>query len=587
LRTKIDPATLEIVRGALIACSNEMGTVLSRTAYNPMVFEVQDYCVGLIDPKGQLIAQNSGGLPIFLADMGVAVLDGIKKFGLSGFEPGDAIVMNAPYVCGQHLNNVVVYTPCYVNSELVAFPAVRAHWLDIGGRRVGFGSVETTEIYEEGLQLRSIKAYRAGKLDENIWQIIADNVRFPESCLGDLRAQLAACRLGERRLTELFQRYGTDTIRACIEEMWNQSEKLARVAVAAIPDGEYNAESFLDNDGQDLDKPVTVRVKVRVHGDEMTVDFSEVADQVKGPINCGPSGGIAAARVAFKALTLPSHPVDEGCFRPLKVILPPGKFLSAQPPAALGLWSIPLPTVIDTVLAAFAEAVPEKIPAAHKGEMGGFALYGTNQATGQRYVCLNMMGGGWGGRPKGDGPSGAVSICQGDVRNTPIELLECRYPLFFEKFSLRENSGGAGRYRGGLGVEISVRSEYSAAVNFNLERTLCAPWGLWGGEPGTICEARVQKDSASSYVSIKKQTRYPITAEDRVVFLTAGGGGWGDPLERNPELVASDVHEGYISPDKAADYGVVLDSPEGEVDVNATNALRTRLREERKGHVSD
>jgi N-methylhydantoinase B len=587
LRTKIDPATLEIVRGALIACSNEMGTVLSRTAYNPMVFEVQDYCVGLIDPKGQLIAQNSGGLPIFLADMGVAVLDGIKKFGLAGFEPGDAIVMNAPYVCGQHLNNVVVYTPCYVNNELVAFPAVRAHWLDIGGRRVGFGSVETTEIYEEGLQLRSIKAYRAGKLDENIWQIIADNVRFPESCLGDLRAQLAACRLGERRLTELFQRYGTDTIRACIEEMWNQSEKLARVAVAAIPDGEYNAESFLDNDGQDLDKPVTVRVKVRVHGDEMTVDFSEVADQVKGPINCGPSGGIAAARVAFKALTLPSHPVDEGCFRPLKVILPPGKFLSAQPPAALGLWSIPLPTVIDTVLAAFAEAVPEKIPAAHKGEMGGFALYGTNQATGQRYVCLNMMGGGWGGRPKGDGPSGAVSICQGDVRNTPIELLECRYPLFFEKFSLRENSGGAGRYRGGLGVEISVRSEYSAAVNFNLERTLCAPWGLWGGEPGTICEARVQKDSASSYVSIKKQTRYPITAEDRVVFLTAGGGGWGDPLERNPELVASDVHEGYISPDKAADYGVVLDSPEGEVDVNATNALRTRLREERKGHVSD
>ena len=583
MRTKIDPATLEIVRGALIACSNEMGTVLSRTAYNPMVFEVQDFCVGLIDPKGQLIAQNSGGLPIFLADMGVAVLDGINKFGLAGFEPGDAIVMNAPYVCGQHLNNVVVYTPCFVDGELVAFPAVRAHWLDVGGRRVGFGSVETTEIYEEGLQLRSIKAYRAGKLDENIWQIIADNVRFPESCLGDLRAQLAACRLGERRLTELFQHYGTDTIQACIEEMWNQSERLARLAVAAIPDGEYRAESFLDNDGQDLDKPVPVRVEVLVHGDEMTVDFSDVADQVKGPINCGPSGGIAAARVAFKALTLPSHPVDEGCFRPLKVILPPGKFLSALPPAALGLWSIPLPTVIDTVLAAFAEAVPEKIPAAHKGEMGGFALYGANQATGQRYVCLNMMGGGWGGRPKGDGPSGAVSICQGDVRNTPIELLECRYPLFFEKFSLRENSGGAGRYRGGLGVEISVRSEYPAAVNFNLERTRCAPWGLWGGQPGTICEARVQKNSASSYVSIKKQTRYPITAEDRVVFLTAGGGGWGDPLERSPELVASDVHEGYISPEKAGDYGVVLDFPEGEVDAQATNALRARLREKRKG----
>jgi N-methylhydantoinase B len=581
LRPKIDPATLEIVRGALIACSNEMGIVLSRTAYNPMVFEVQDFCVGIIDPRGQLVAQNSGGLPIFLADMGVAVLDGINKFGLAGFAPGDAIIMNAPYVCGQHLNNIVVYTPCFVDEELVAFPAVRAHWLDVGGRRVGFGSVETTEIYEEGLQLRSIKVYRAGKLDENIWQIISDNVRFPESCLGDLRAQLAACRLGERRLTELFQRYGSDTIRDAIEEMWNQSERLARAAVAAIPDGEYRAESFLDNDGQDLAKPVPVRIVVRVRGEEMTVDFSGVADQVKGPINCGPSGGIAAARVAFKALTLPSHPVDEGCFRPLQVILPPGKFLSAQPPAALGLWSIPLPTVIDTVLAAFAAAVPEKIPAAHKGEMGGFAVYGNDEMSGRRFVCLNMMGGGWGGRPTGDGPSAAVSICQGDVRNTPIELLESRYPLFFEYFSLRGDSGGAGRFRGGLGVELAVRPDYPALVNFNLERTLCAPWGLLGGHPGTICEARVERDADSSSVSVKKRTRYPISNQDRVVFLTAGGGGWGDPLERKPELVAHDVREGYISPERAADYGVVLNAANGEADLKSTEALRARLRDEK------
>jgi N-methylhydantoinase B len=575
---KIDPATLEIVRGALIACSNDMAAVLSKTAYNPMVFEVQDFCVGIIDPQGQLIAQNSGGLPIFLADMGAAVLDGVEKFGISGFEPGDAIVMNAPYVCGQHLNNVVVYTPCFVDDEIVAFPAVRAHWLDVGGRRVGFGSVETTEIYEEGLQLRSIKVYRAGKLDENTWQIIADNVRFPESCLGDLRAQLATCRLGERQLSELFRRYGIDTMRGCIEETWNQSETLARLAVAAIPQGEYRAESFLDNDGQEMDKPVPVRVAVRVQGDEMTVDFSEVADQVKGPINCGLSGGIAAARVAFKALTLPSHPVDEGCFRPLRVILPPGKFLSAQPPAALGLWSIPLPTVIDTVLAAFASAVPDKIPAAHKGEMGGFAIYGTDEPTGRRFVCLNMMGGGWGGRPAGDGPSAAVSICQGDVRNTPIELLESRYPLFFERFCLRTDSGGAGRFRGGLGVELSVRSQYPAAVNFNLERTKCAPWGLWGGRPGAVGEARVQSRSDSSWESVTKRTRYPILPESLVVFLTAGGGGWGDPLERDPEAVAADVREGYISARAAAEYGVVLDPVTGEADLKATEALRARLR---------
>ncbi|TMA13091.1 MAG: hydantoinase B/oxoprolinase family protein [Deltaproteobacteria bacterium] len=383
-------------------------------------------------------------------------------------------------------------------------------------------------------------------------------------------------------MAELFQRYGAETIRACIEEMWNQSEKLARLAVSAIPDGDYEAESFMDNDGQEFDKPVPIRVTVRVHRDEMTVDFSEVADQVKGPINCGISGGIAAARVAFKALTLPSQPVDEGCFRPLKVILPPGKFLSAQAPAALGLWSIPLPTVIDTVLAAFAAAVPDKIPAAHKGEMGGFAVYGTDQSTGRRFVCLNMMGGGWGGRSTGDGPSAAVSICQGDVRNTPIELLESRYPLFFEKFSLREDSGGAGRYRGGLGVELAVRSRYPALVNFNLERTKCAPWGLWGGKPGTIYETNVRSAPDAPWVSVKKQTRYPISPESRVVFLTAGGGGWGNPLERDPEAVAADVREGYISSEAAVDYGGALYPLSGATDLKATESLRDRLRQERK-----
>jgi N-methylhydantoinase B len=581
MSARVDPATLEIVRGAFVACANEMAAVLSKTAYNPMVFEVQDFCVGVLDPQGRLVAQNSGGLPIFLADLGAAILDGIEKFGADGFEPGDAILMNAPYVCGQHLNNVVLYTPCFVDGELVAFPAVRAHWLDIGGRRVGFGSVETTEIYEEGLQLRSVKIFRRGALERDLWQIIADNVRFPDSCLGDLRAQLASCRLGERRLEELFRRYGKETVRACVAEMWRQSEKLARQAVAEIPDGEYRAESFLDNDGQELERPVPIRVRVVVHGERMTVDFSEVSDQVKGPINCGVSGGIAAARVAFKALTLPSHPVDEGCFRPLEVILPPGKLLSATAPAALGLWSIPLPTVIDTVLAAFAAAVPEKIPAAHKGEMGGFAMYGVDESAGRRFVCLNMMGGGWGGRPTGDGPSAAVSICQGDVRNTPIELLESRYPVLFERFSLRPDSGGPGRFRGGLGVDLAVRSLCPAFVNFNLERTLCAPWGLWGGRPAKVCEAWVHGPARS--VSVKKRTRYPISPEDLVVFLTAGGGGWGDPLERDPERVAADVREGYVSAEAArAEYGVVLD-PRGRVDRGETAALRDRLRAARRG----
>lgn len=574
---ELDPVTLEIVGSAMIACANEMAMVLRKTAYNPMVYEVQDYCVGIADPTGGLVAQNAGGLPIFLADLGTAIRDGIHKFGLEGFRPGDAVIMNAPYVCGQHLNNVVVYTPCFAGDELVAFPGVRAHWIDIGGKRVGFGSVETTEIYEEGLQLRSVKICKEGRIDEGVWQIISDNIRFPESSLGDLRAQLAACRLGERRLHELFGHYGVATTRKCIAQIWDRSEKLAREAVSTIPDGLYEAESFLDSDGQNLDKPVPIKVSVKVEGEEMTVDFSEVSPQLKGPINSGASGGLAAARVAFKALTLPEHPVDEGSFRPLKVTLPPGRFLNAQPPAALGQWSIPLPTVIDTILAALGPAVPDRVPAAHKGDMGGFSVHGLDEARGRRYVCLNILGGGWGGRHSEDGPSATVSICQGDVKNTPIELLEARYPLFFERFGLRRDSGGAGRFRGGLGIELEVRSLYPANVNFNVERTLCPPWGLSGGRPGAVAEAWVQGKPGGPWDSVKKVTNYPIVPVSRVVFLTAGGGGFGDPWERDPDAVAQDTREGYISRDAVADYGVVLD-PEGAADRTATQKLRDRDR---------
>lgn len=571
---KVDPVTLEVVRSALVAYAGEMATVLRKTAYNTMIFEVQDYCVGLIDTRSELIAQNTGGLPIFLADLGVAVADGIQRFGPDGFEPGDAIIMNYPYVCGQHLNNIVVYTPCFVDGQVVAFPAVRAHWVDIGGKRVGFGAVDTTEIYHEGLQLRSIKVYKRGEPDADVLQILRDNVRFPDAALGDLRAQLAACRLGERRLTELYRKYGSETVQACISEMRNRSELLARAEVQAIPDGTYTAEAWMDNDGYDLERPVPLRVSVTVAGDGMTVDFTAVSDQVVGPINSGLSGGVAAARVAFKALTLPTHPVDEGCFRPLKVILPEGKILNARPPAALGQWSITLPTVIDTILRALAPAIPHRIPAAHKGDMGGYSIYG-QRADCSPYVCLNITGGGWGGRPSGDGPSAAVSVCQGDVRYVPIELQEARYPLFFVRHALRPDSGGPGRYRGGLGIEIAVRPERPVRVNINNDRIDCPPWGLNGGGPGAVNHALVRERAGGEWVAVRKRTACPVDAGGELIFYTAGGGGWGDPYERDPAAVLADVIEGYVTADAAGEaYGVVVDAAAGTVDMVATAARR-------------
>ena len=554
---KIDPITVEVVRNAVNAYADEMATALCKSAYNMMIYEVRDFCCGLIDGEGRMISQNQGGLPIFLADLGIAVKDGIARYGLDGFAPGDVVIMNHGEVCGQHLNNIVIYAPCFYDGKVVAFAASRAHWVDIGGSRIGFGSVETTEIYQEGIQFRSLKIYEAGKRNEMLWQIIHDNVRFPEAALGDLRAQIACCQLGIRRFGELLGRYGQDTVMTCIAAMWDATERETRAFVAKIPDGSYEAETFLDNDGRSLDVPLRIKVKVKVDGDRMVVDFSEMNAQTAGPINSGYSGGLAAARVAFKCLTQPNAPVNEGCFRPLEIVLPEGKILNAKPPAALGLWSIALPTVIDTILKALAPVLPDKIPAAHKGDMGGCSIGGF-RPDGRRFLLMNIFGGGWGGRPQEDGESASVSICQGDVRSAPIELQEIQYPFLIERFALRADSGGAGLRRGGLGVEMTYRALQPCVANVNCERTKNPPWGLNGGKPGAVNEATLIRRDGSEQ-KLKKATGVRMEEGDRMTFLTAGGGGWGDPNTRARKAVEDDVCAGYVSEEAAQrDYGMAV-----------------------------
>ena len=550
----INPITVEVVRNAVNAYADEMATALCKAAYNMMIYEVRDFCCGLLDAQARMISQNRGGLPIFLADLGIAVKDGIDRYGLDGFAEGDVVIMNHGLVCGQHLNNIVIYAPCFHDGKVVAFAASRAHWVDIGGSRVGFGSVETTEIYQEGLQFRSLKIYEAAKRNETLWQIINDNVRFAEAALGDLRAQIAACRLGIRRYGELVARYGHETVAGAIAAIWDHTEREARAVIARVPDGVYEAESFLDNDGRSLDVKLRIKVKVTIDGSRMVVDFSELNDQVPGPTNSGYSGGLAAARVAFKCLTLPRAPVNEGCFRSLEIVLPEGKLLNAKPPAALGLWSIPLPTVIDTILKALAPALPDRIPAAHKGDMGGCSFSGF-RADGRRFLLMNIFGGGWGGRPREDGESASVSICQGDVRNAPVELQEIQFPFLIEHFGLRANSGGAGRHRGGLGVEIAYQALAKTLTNVNCERTKDPPWGLVGGKSAAVNEALLVRGDGSEQ-RLLKATNVPMAPGDRLIFRTAGGGGWGDPLLRERRAVTDDIAKGYVSAGAAErDYG--------------------------------
>jgi N-methylhydantoinase B len=271
-----------------------------------------------------------------------------------------------------------------------------------------------------------------------------------------------------------------------------------------------------------------------------------VADQVPGFINCGASGGMAAARVAFKALTSPHREVNEGSFRALKVILPPGKLLSAKRPAPIGGWSLSLPTVLDTIFHALAPALPDRVPAAHKGDMGGYAIFGANPKTGRRYVCQNIIGGGWGGRPFEDGASAAVSMCQGDVKNTPIELQELYYPLLYERHALRPDSGGAGKFRGGIGVEVKVAPLHDFLLSRNTDRIKCPPWGLRGGAEGAVNETLIERNGKIEKLP-GKFSHLLVHLGETVTFLTAGGGGYGDPRERDSTAVERDLALGYIS----------------------------------------
>ena len=542
----VDPITVEIIRCALRAAANEMSVVLKKTAYNMMIYEVQDYCVSIVDHEGRTMSQNEGALPIFLADLGVAVQDGVEVYGLENIHPGDVFLVNHPEICGQHLNNMVVYTPFFWESKLLCFLAVRAHWIDVGGGSTGFGSSMTRDVYEEGLQIRSVKIYADGKPNTEVLRLIEDNIRFPESSLGDLRAQIASCRTGEERLEQICRKYSGAVFQDSVEVIWDQTDKLVRESVRAIPDGVYEASSFLDDDGRDLTKTLPIKVRVIVRDDELTIDFSDMCDQVPGFINCGSSGGMAAARVAFKALTLPHREVNEGSFRALKVILPPGKLLSARRPAPIGGWSLSLPTVLDTIFRALAPALPDRIPAAHKGDMGGYAIFGTHPKSGRRYVCQNIIGGGWGGRPFEDGASAAVSMCQGDVKNTPIELQELYYPLLYECHALRPDSGGAGRFRGGIGVEVKVKPLHDLYVSRNTDRIQCPPWGLLGGEEGKTNQTVIRRDGKEETLP-GKFSHLLVRPGDTVTFLTAGGGGYGNPAEREPAALKRDFVLGYVS----------------------------------------
>lgn len=571
-RESLDPVTTEIIRGLLVATTDEMKNNLMRTAYSHIIYEALDFTVGLFDSDGNTVSIGLG-LPMFIRGLSETIRAKIAHFGKDGIEPGDILLTNDAYITGSHLNHMVLTLPIYCGGRLIAFASTMAHWQDVGG---ALGTV-TQDIFAEGLQVPIVKLFKRGEPDTELLDIIRANVRFPDLASGDIRAQIAAIKTGQRRMEAMVERYGADTVADTIRELSDHSERLARSGISSMPDGVYEASSFMDDDGFG-DEPLPIHVKVTVSGDEMEVDLSEISPQVRGYLNSGRTAGLSAAEVAFKCLTTPEvYPINEGAFRPLKVVLPEGKLVSALKPAAMQRWMVVPMTIIDTIFHALTPAIPERVVAGHHADLLARTIFGVDPRSTKFFArSVGVIGGGWGAKRDEDGVSGTICINDGDTHNSPIEATEIKLPIRVERYALRVDSGGPGRYRGGLGVEQRVRLLFDGGLGTAVERTKCAPWGLEGGLPGLSNRVRLETSEGLLEFRNGKLSGRPVVAGDVFVVESGGGGGFGYPWTRDVDAVVTDVRAGYVSVESAEkEYGVVIS--DGVVDVGLTERRRAEL----------
>ncbi|HEY9281733.1 MAG TPA: hydantoinase B/oxoprolinase family protein [Eoetvoesiella sp.] len=573
--TKVDPVITEIVRNGLVAITEEMKVILMRTAYNMIIYEAQDFTVGLFDRHGNTVSIGIG-LPMFIRGMSDTVKAMLNHFDVDAIAPDDVLLTNDAYITGSHLNHMTFVVPIFHNGELIGFSACMAHWVDIGGVLNGM----TTDIYAEGLQMPIVKYERAGQVNEDVLAIIRMNVRVPERAIGDLNAQVASVKMGARRFSELVGRYGSAAVLNGIEAIMDHTEAIARQKVLSIPDGVYEAESFMDDDGVAHGTNIPIRVKVTVKGDEMEIDLTDVGKQVKGFYNSGEAAGRACCQVAFKCLTSATEkPINEGSFRPLKIVLPPGRVVSAVRPSAMRWWMTFPMTVVDTIFKALAPAIPDRVIAGHHADLMS-AIINSSTAEGKLMIFSGgLIGGGWGAKKGADGAHATICINDGDTHNAPVEQLEAKYPVVIERYGLREDSGGAGTWQGGLGTEKVGRATSDMMFNCQVDRVHCRPWGLFDGLPGAGNRVSIRKNGSVEEMTFPsgKVLATPLHAGEHYILRSGGGGGYGSPLERPVGKVGSDLQKGYISRFRAErSYGIVFEAS-GAIDISATEMRRKAL----------
>ena len=572
-----DSFTLELFKNALFSIADEMAVTICRTTYSGVLRDNMDFSTGFTDANGKLVAQGLT-IPLHLGSIPTA-LDSVLEHFKGDIHPGDVFIMNDPYEGGMHLPDVFIFKPIFVEGEQLAIAATISHQADIGGRVPGSNASDSTEIFQEGLRIPPIKLYMGGKLNETMWRLIEKNVRIPIQVLGDMRAQLSACTIAENQFLELVGRFGLETTRFYMGEVIDHTERLARAAIRKLPDGEFAFEDWVDDDGIDRDRAIRLLCRITKRDDAIKVDWAGSSEQVKGAINCTLSFTKAVSYAAIRSVLDFDIPCNEGLFRAIDVTAPPGTVTNMVLPAACAARGLTGFRMGDCVFGALAMMLKDEVGAASDGGNTGVSIGGYDKSR-RPFIFVDFACGSWGGRPWGDGVQGNSNMFA-NMASQSVELIESQNPIQILRYELIPDRAGAGKYRGGVPYRRDyLFTEDEAVLQVRSDRRRFRPYGLYGGHAGRPSRNVLNPDKEARLLDSKLTMH--LRRGDVFRHELPGGGGWGDPLDRDPSNVLSDVRNEYISVDGAnRDYGVVIDTSTWIVDLVATQNLRESRRRSR------
>ncbi|MEP9352320.1 hydantoinase B/oxoprolinase family protein [Xanthobacter sp. KR7-65] len=573
-RKPLDPITFAVLKSAFESIVDDMAYTVMRTARSPIVRDVLDYSATMCDAGGSILAQaKTVALHLGAVPDAMAALQ--RHYG-DDLHPGDVIIFNDPYDGGMHLPDIFMFKPIFAGARQIGYAVVICHHCDVGGRVPGSNASDSTEIFQEGLRIPPLKLYDKGVRNKTLFDIISKNVRLPDLVIGDLDAQLATCALGEREFLRLVDRYGVEMLEGFLAEFLDYGERLTRKAFAQWPDGAYSFTDFIDGDGFTTE-PIPIHVTITVKGDQIGVDFEGSAPQVKGAINSTLSFVKSATYLAVRCVLDPDVPNNAGVYRCIDVTAPLGTVLNPHFPAPVAARALTGYRVVDTVLGALASIVPARVAAAGEGGNSVVCLGGYDVETREPFIVVDMINGALGARATRDGIDAVTNPSQ-NMSNMPVEIMEATYPLMIEEYALRPDSCGAGEFRGGLGVVRQYRLTAAEAVmQLRADRYVNAPYGLFGGGPAALSRNLLSEGQGAPPELLASKVTRNVFHGAVIRHEQAGGGGYGDPLERDPARVLEDVLDGKVSPAFAASgFGVVV--RDGALDADATAALRAERR---------